>query len=76
VGQGALQQRLFDRLELVIGDLGRRPLDPRVRNAVIPSACQRACQRPALWRDTSSSRATSAWVRPWANNSAARSRRA
>src|SRR5215212_463654 len=56
--------------------LGWRPVGPRLCNPVAPEACQPACQRLALWRETSSSRATSAWVRPWANSSAARSRRA
>ena len=55
--------------------LGRRPVGPRLCNAVAPTACQPACQRLALCRETSSSRATSAWERPWANSSAARSRR-
>jgi hypothetical protein len=58
------------------GTLGRRPVGPRVRNAVAPSTCQRVCHRLALCPETSSSRATSAWERPWADSSAARSRRA
>jgi hypothetical protein len=41
-----------------------------------PPCWKRACQTWALWRDTPSSWATSAWVRPWANNSADCSRRA
>jgi hypothetical protein len=56
--------------------LGGRPVGPRLRNEVGPLACQRACQRLTLWRETSSSPATSTWERPWANSSAARSRRA
>jgi hypothetical protein len=81
VRQRALQQRLLDPLQLLVGDLGAPPgrpagSHPRVRNPAVPSACQRPCQRPALWRETSSWRATWAWVWPWANSSAARSRRA
>ena len=75
MGQRPLQQCLLYRLQGAVRNLGVAAGRPRVRNAADPSACQPACQRLALWRETSSSRATSAWERPWANSSAARSRR-
>jgi transposase-like protein len=56
--------------------LGSGPVGPRLRKASTPPCSKRVCQTWALWRDTPSSRATSAWERPWANSSAARSRRA
>jgi hypothetical protein len=38
------------------GILGGRPVGPRLCNPVVPEACQPACQRLELWRETSSSR--------------------
>jgi hypothetical protein len=76
VRQCPLQQRLLDPLKGTVGDLGAaagRPTGPQRRFPVgLPAGMPAA----GALRETSSSRATSAWERPWANNSAARSRRA
>jgi hypothetical protein len=76
IGQRPLQQCLLDRLQGAVRNLGvaaGRPTRPQRRRPVgLPAGVPAA----ALWRETSSSRATSACVRPWANSSAARSRRA
>src|SRR5215217_7662503 len=55
--------------------LGVRPGAPRLARPALPSACQRACQRLTVWRETPRVRATLAWWTSWANNSAACRRR-
>jgi hypothetical protein len=43
--------------------LGRRPVGPRVPNAAVPSACQRACNGWPAGARRPVPRATSGWVR-------------
>ena len=76
VRTSTLQQGLGDLGELGGRQLGSGPVGPRLGNASTPPWAKRACQTWARWRDPPSSLATSAWVRPWANSSAAWSRRA
>jgi hypothetical protein len=76
VGLGALAQRLLDLVGLRIRELGRSASGlaaPRRRH---PALGEQGLPAPhALGRGPTAA-ATSAWERPWANNSAARSRRA
>jgi hypothetical protein len=75
ISPGALQQGLLDLGELGGRQLGIGAVGPdcaRIDTALLKTGIPDM----ALWWDTPSSLATSAWVRPRANSSAARSRRA
>ena len=70
------KQRSLELLQIRGGELRfapRTPCPPQCR--VLPPRRKSACHRLTLWRDTSSSRATSAWERPRANSFAAFFRR-
>jgi hypothetical protein len=76
IGHRPSQQGLLDLGELAGRQLGIRAGGTPAAQGVHATLLDRACQRWALWRDTPRVRATSAWVWPWANSSAAWSRRA
>jgi hypothetical protein len=68
------QQRLLDLGQLSSRQLGVRAGRAPAAQSIHAAFWKRACQTWALWRDTPSWWATSAWVWPWANSSAAWSR--
>jgi hypothetical protein len=71
VGAGALPQRLVDRLQLLVGQAGRRPGGAGAAQRVGPALAPPGVPAADVWRATPSWRATWAWERPAANSSPA-----